>query len=365
MDFKDFKRLYIIAEKTSNSRKNVGVYSDLDYINLNRQNWDEIPDSLLSKLLNYYFAECYRYISEMEEEYLSVSELMDIYNEYSGVFSPQDRLDSLQSLNLICLKQKEDEMARKNMIGYLFSMFNEMRSDTVNELRETDLVLCSFRPISDYVLKEIENEELSVCSFDKFNDPADCIFPHWINRGLESAKGVAKEQLLMQKSYLNFLRARCFVKMEENDDFYKLSPLMWAHYADSHKGICIRYRFSKDFFVADEDKRKIVFGKPMKYESTFKYGDSIFMSKALLAKSDVWKYENEYRIMLFDPTTNKEYPSIPFDGKVEIVDVHLGIKCSEENRMKIFKLLQNKNISLYQMTLNENFSFEFEAKRIV
>lgn len=100
---------------------------------------------------------------------------------------------------------------------------------------------------------------------------------------------------------------------------------MWAHYADSHKGICLRYRFSRGFFSSNEDDKKALLATSMKYGDTIEYGNSIHALDALLFKAGFWEYENEYRIMLFDPSTKEEYPSIPFGANlIHLKMIHNG-----------------------------------------
>lgn len=72
--------------------------------------------------------------------------------------------------------------------------------------------------------------------------------------------------------------------------------LMWAHYADNHKGVCIKYNFSKEEYISsilypvdystDYPRVKFVaINNPGIYEQIF------------LTKSEDWKYEEEWRIV--------------------------------------------------------------------
>lgn len=58
---------------------------------------------------------------------------------------------------------------------------------------------------------------------------------------------------------------------------------MWAHYAESHRGMCIQYRFKKEFFY--EDETKLSFRRVRKETYTNispDLSDSINISEALL-----------------------------------------------------------------------------------
>lgn len=87
----------------------------------------------------------------------------------------------------------------------------------------------------------------------------------------------------------------------ESGNILHAHPLMWSHYANNHKGFCLKYSFSKDFFCSDRDNLFTLTYHKMKYEAWQELQDSILASKALITKSEILKYENEYRILLFDP----------------------------------------------------------------
>jgi hypothetical protein len=75
-------------------------------------------------------------------------------------------------------------------------------------------------------------------------------------------------------------------------------PLMWAHYADSHRGIGLQFRttnpFIHDFGLAlpvqySEERPAINIAAPV--------GGFDALTKALLAKADYWSYEREWRLI--------------------------------------------------------------------
>jgi len=70
--------------------------------------------------------------------------------------------------------------------------------------------------------------------------------------------------------------------------------LMWSHYADSHRGICLGFSLCNEIFCT---------ALRCEYSAAFPtlplYDDSDEATLlALLAKSDVWRYENEYRLVV-------------------------------------------------------------------
>lgn len=95
--------------------------------------------------------------------------------------------------------------------------------------------------------------------------------------------------------------------------------LMWAHYADKHRGACIEFEIDdKDFKMVQYEKKKpgfelyktlqIVFGHQIAgKEIDFGSGKYDFMYKPLLTKSPDWIYEDEIRCVY---SFNKRDPKI-------------------------------------------------------
>lgn len=94
----------------------------------------------------------------------------------------------------------------------------------------------------------------------------------------------------------------------KNDDI-----LMWSHYGDQHKGICLGFDIPKEGMqLRDQSERNIIEDKDfavklleMEYKSErpkFKYGKISnpmqMIEKILRVKSEKWSYEKEKRIMI-------------------------------------------------------------------
>ncbi len=101
------------------------------------------------------------------------------------------------------------------------------------------------------------------------------------------------------------------------------NALMWAHYANKHKGFCVEYNFSKStnfelllnlnpviysdnramlpqnmFYIDEDDQIKVATTNQSTAE----------LICALLTKSNVWEYEKEWRLILPSKnTTNRLY----------------------------------------------------------
>lgn len=115
--------------------------------------------------------------------------------------------------------------------------------------------------------------------------------------------------------------------------------LMWSHYADSHRGFCIRFDSTHSFFNRKRsEKDEFYHLRKVKYlqerpSKTMNEMDGIDM---FLLKSDIWKYEQEWRIcsVLSDANTILESQMPPvclFNFPSEIVkEIIIGTNASNE-----------------------------------
>lgn len=72
-------------------------------------------------------------------------------------------------------------------------------------------------------------------------------------------------------------------------------PLLWSHYADSHRGLCIRFDHTLEPF---RSSNRVTYTK--KYpEVVYPFVDefsSDLLEKTVLTKAEYWKYEEEFRL---------------------------------------------------------------------
>ena len=89
--------------------------------------------------------------------------------------------------------------------------------------------------------------------------------------------------------------------------------LMWAHYADAHKGVCLRFKPQSRFFLRAQ---KINYSEP--YPTTRIFDDHLArMNAIILTKSDDWAYEEEWRVLEYDHGPGVyQFPPNSFDAIV-------------------------------------------------
>ena len=145
--------------------------------------------------------------------------------------------------------------------------------------------------------------------------------------------------------------------------------LLWSHYSNLHKGICIRFSCKKfrKFIETDCVKKDLIIHwdyvdyqneyptlNPFEFEKIESY------TKSLLIKSKDWKYENELRFILFDLPDKAII--IP-DGIID--QVILGCKITKENKKELIQIAKKKNIELQQAVLKQNtFGLDFNKIKL-
>lgn len=236
----------------------------------------------------------------------------------------------------------------------------------------------SFRDFTQYAMDDIIKNTICLSHPSTFNDPMDTILLQWNKYLIDNAPDATEKRLRMlyQKVY-DHIKVRCFVRTgrlprEKNDSRTKLqliedvNSLMWAHYANYHKGFCIKYKFPAQL-LRNEDKKTLSWSRVgnVNYLPEMKFQtNSISLLDALFAKHSVWQYENEVRLIHYDPNDDSNYKTIQIPEDC-IQAIYLGLKCSDENRERMKLLLRNRNIRLYQMSVNGLDSYKLIKERIL
>ena len=200
---------------------------------------------------------------------------------------------------------------------------------------ETLPKLYRYKPLSEYAVDDIVNGKITATSIGEFND----IFDGAIHRygTTEERENAAEkkwqefdelrkaahlpETIINKEDYIRPLidhyKTESRLKFRELDYLKTFvscfsednaSTLMWSHYADSNKGICIEYDFNQ--LPSDDLVRQSIF--PIVYtDSPIDIGDLLDDKKCTLSKypldtavlcsalnkSLVWSYEKEWRFV--------------------------------------------------------------------
>lgn len=199
--------------------------------------------------------------------------------------------------------------------------------------------LFSFRNFKEHSLFDLTNKTLSISRPKVMNDPFDTPVIEWGKYQLLHNKKTHSEQFL--KSF-NGYRIRSF-SISKNKKLPINNSLMWAHYADGHKGFCIEYDFSSEF------RKPLISFNRVHYDKVDLSKDKLSITEAFATKSKEWKYENEVRLISYNCESNEDYLPIPLDNLSSISAIYFGLKCSDERTSIIRPLLEGKNVKFYKM----------------
>lgn len=251
-----------------------------------------------------------------------------------------------------------------------------------NDFKETvekseHFKLYRYMPVSYYNIRNLETQIIHLSSNGELND---------IYEGV-TAQGLIQNNYQLQK----FGGAAYMTCMTETYD----NILMWSHYANSHKGICIEYDVKKlltqknafnyyiypviygkvrlkDYgydinkLIYDMEELENCIKNNAEYDGNYNLDDLLPL---FLIKNECWSYEKEWRVIytrkqIYDIDKEALYSfNIPFPC---ISGVYLGYridKTVEEDIIEIKDRFKSKNIniSVYKAKLsNDSFDIRFD-----
>ncbi len=129
--------------------------------------------------------------------------------------------------------------------------------------------------------------------------------------------------------------------------------LLWSHYADNHKEICLAFDprlFDKNY---QENLYHIIYeeSKFRRYRYSDRRNDAILLS--MIRKSDVWKYEDESRIVLTNCQGNNSF------RKEALVEIIFGYNCNKSQENKIREVISENGYSDIKFHKAHRYKNEF------
>lgn len=294
--------------------------------------------------------------------------------------------------------------------------------------------LYKYRRANEYAVNDLKNDEIVCNKPIDFNDPFDSLLyfdikslEQYIEDGSRNHNGILNQWKLIKKRVLELNMSlesldpkTCQIVLSSEDEIkkyfhsaefeqnlqelknqcrYELGsmvtslrqhsyigcfteindcPLMWGHYADSHKGFCLEYDLSsnpfyRENFNSNADCHKHLY--PVLY-SIERYcakefalqqvsrimggnqplSDILFWFKAYTSKAINWEYEKEWRIIIIPQNiedTTKERYFLPLKSTA----IYYGLRFEEQPedvRSTIRELAKGKGLRQYKMELKED-----------
>lgn len=231
-----------------------------------------------------------------------------------------------------------------------------------HDFREQDrITLFQFRNTRSYTLNNLRNNQITLVDPRVQNDIVDSPIFSWIDT-LCGHNARHKKHLAAFKVSFNYIRATSFCT-DSSDCKAVENTLMWAHYANCHKGICVQYELSvKDFASNSLNDGAVMRLMQIKYVNPSSTDDvldftntetKLNMRTALATKSIDWDYEHEVRMLAYTPSEESKYVQCSLETPNPIKAIYFGVKCPPQRKNAVRKIFESRpEVKFYQMSVN-------------
>lgn len=237
--------------------------------------------------------------------------------------------------------------------------------------KKNEMLLFKYQPINEYLIENLTKKQLFFRDPREYNDVFDSTMnvyakgpiEKWIecgiriNKTMNELKGDPLKTREEVEEDVDVMIINEELKKVENSDDYKKDKLddsyrpltccfcknadnmlMWSHYANSHKGVCLVFKAKYKTIPMDNCKgySLTINSEPrsinkVKYKTNLlgpinqiddMLGNRVKTFEFFTTKSKCWKYEKEYRIFLDDP----ESKNIAQFEEDELIGIIFGLK---------------------------------------
>lgn len=190
------------------------------------------------------------------------------------------------------------------------------------------IYLYTFRNYNQFSLADLIHDAITVSPVTKMNDPFDTLIHLWSDPTLLETLCKNKSHIKPFSDSFKKFRIRSFCSGEEEN--YK-NTLMWAHYADGHKGFCIKYKLTHDFFKRQENRLMVLKNVVYKKEKIdLTNMRTITNETAFTLKDKCWEYENEVRLIVYDRNNNVDFYRVPLGDSSCVDSIYFGYQCPQD-----------------------------------
>jgi len=166
-----------------------------------------------------------------------------------------------------------------------------------------------------YGLQGIKRRKLKISRLEDLNDPFELMSLELSNKTVRNAFIALKTQLDQSRGIL------CFSERWDN-------PVIWSHYADKHKGICLEFEVPSALLskinysqARLKDQIKILLNSDHASQEEA-------MMRVLMTKFAHWRYERERRIFLgLEEIESDGNYYADFSDELKLVGVIVGARC--------------------------------------
>ena len=169
---------------------------------------------------------------------------------------------------------------------------------------------------AEHALQNLRNRRLKVSLLDGLNDPFELL-------GAQLERAHHRQQMRKWRNYMvEISRLLCFSTTYMN-------PVMWSHYAEKHRGICLALRVPDELLVRVQyDASRLV----VDFEKESRQVGGIsqeLVGRLLRTKYADWEYESEVRMFVRPEEVELDngLQFFPFGDNLQLEAVYVGPRC--------------------------------------
>lgn len=292
----------------------------------------------------------------------------------------REQMDTLNNLLLKARKEINTKNVKydKNGIPCSVALDTSLHSQIKKFLLQYGpSFLYRYRPGNNWDINNLKKDTIWLSTLKEYNDPFE-------NRVSIDFEGVADSYLKMDPNTVALMRLN---HIDKNHPYYKAgiedlkargeklqkslsmkklriftacfceeksSLLMWAHYANSHKGFCIGYKFEDIINKFGINILPVIYSKEysvIRSYEMFEDYDEFFLDE-WRSKSIEWSYEKEWRLV-GDYRKNEPYEKGQVVDMVKPFCIYMGVNIDKAIRNQLVEICSEREIKLFQMQLSE------------
>ena len=199
----------------------------------------------------------------------------------------------------------------------------------------------------DRELEAIERGHIWCSTFDRMNDPME---------GFYRADSRTRRKVDYDR-FVDSVRSEKLglgiASLSETWD----NELMWAHYADGFRGICVAYKLVRllEGLADDHALARVAYGDRPYYLNLRSMGNAGLRARAVLSTKNLkWTYEREWR--LFSPQ-----PGRADHGVDAVPTVYLGARMADEDRRTVERRMVAAGINV-SPTMVDGYSVKRQGR---
>ncbi len=289
------------------------------------------------------------------KEYINFIKKGDLDNALSLKYSHHPtcyyKFRALTDYNLECI---ENDWLWISKIEHLNDLFESSLTLNKNEISRMQFTSAEF-------MANLKNKSIYSFTNQDFERIKGSLEPYKTFRDISKLKGVLItetdiEQQLEDEWQKFQVEQNEFIRICSFGTSYE-SLLMWSHYSDQHKGICIEYDFSNSPAI-NYWMTPIHYSEERCMINSIPEMNSVNKFIATMTKSKDWQYEQEWRFILYGKT-NVELVNNRLNVPTPIA-IYLGPRFylnPEDKKQRLLKVAQHKKIPTYNMT-NHNREYK-------